>query len=455
MRLHLLVSLLKWVLALGLFGGLLFGVYLVHERMRAERTGEAGKAESRPRAKEGKVELEEDEAERYGLETEPARAVQWYERLTVYGRVVPNPRATAEVRSPFAGTLRAASDSPWPAPGKCVRSGQVLGWVDVRLGPEVRLDLENKLAEARIKQRGAEEEVQLQQSRVASLRAVTTQEIIARAELDAALVQLAQARTQLATAKAAAGLWQKALEDIQGRNGGKDSPWSQPLAAPTDGEVTELLGRPGMAVEAGSLVVQLVDFRRPLVRLDIPPEVVAGGPPPQVVLLATPATPPGLRGVLSPPQSAAQRGDVPHGMGALVGPAPQLDVASQFVGYWYEMEKFSGPGANHQDAVWRAGLQVKAYLKSAAAESQPAVSVPAAAVLYHEGRALVYVHLKRDKYQRREVRLLGREGDRWVLARREGQAPTGVAPGEAVVSRQAQVLLSEEFKQMGGDADND
>src|SRR5690349_15938482 len=131
MRLYPLVVLLKWVVTLGLVGGLLFGIYVVHEKM-AKRTREAGgdKAESRRRVKEGRVELDEDEAERYGLKEVPAQAVQWYGRVSVYGRVVPNPRATAEVRSPFAGTLRAASDSPWPAPGKWVRAGQVLGWVD-------------------------------------------------------------------------------------------------------------------------------------------------------------------------------------------------------------------------------------------------------------------------------------------------------------------------------------
>jgi hypothetical protein len=457
MRLYFLVHLLKWVVAVGLLGGLLLGIYLVHEKVQRERALEAGgnKGESRERAREGKVELEEDEAERYGLEVEPAQAVQWYPSVSVYGRVVANPRATAEIRSPFAGMLRAAPGSPWPALGQRVRADQTLGRVDVRVGPEVRLDLENKLADARIRQRGAEEEVKLQQGRADSLKAVTSQQILSRAELDAALIQLAQARNQLATAQAAAGLWEKALREVEGRKGEENSLWSQPLLAPTDGEVTDLAGRAGMAVEAGALVLTVVDFRRPLVRLDIPPEVLAAGLPPQVELFATPATPSALRGILNPPQSAAPGAYAPWSEGTLVGPAPQVDVASQFVGYWYEVKKLPGPGGDPRDAVWRPGLQVKAHVRSPGAGSQPAVSVPAPAVLYHEGRALVYVRVKADKYQRREVRLLGREGDRWILARREGKAPTGVAPAEAVVSRQAQVLLSEEFKLLGGDADND
>ena len=48
-------------------------------------------------------------------------------------------------------------------------------------------------------------------------------------------------------------------------------------------------------------------------------------------------------------------------------------------------------------------------------------------------------------YERREVHVLGTDGGRAVLA-------DGVAAGEPVVSRQAQVLLSEEFR---GAVDND
>src|SRR5581483_1850649 len=161
--------------------------------------------------------------------------------------------------------------------GQRVRSGQVLGWVDVRVGPELRLDLENKLAEARIRQHGAEEEVKLQESRADSLKAVTSKQILSRAELDAALIQLAQSKNQLATARAAAELWQKAIQEVERRKAEQNSPWSQPLAAPSDGEVTDLAGRPGMAVEAGALVLTLVDFRHPLVRLDFPPEILAHG----------------------------------------------------------------------------------------------------------------------------------------------------------------------------------
>lgn len=462
MFLRILTTSLKWLLSLGLLGGLLFGLYLIREMTESERSDDDDREPrvETQQARQDFVSLEEDEAERYGLAGEAARSIRWYPRVAVYGRVVPNPQAAAEVRSPFAGTLRAARGTPWPALGQRVRAGQTLAWVDIRVGPEVRLDMQNKLADARIRQRGAEEEIKIEQDRADSLRRVTSQEIIARGELDTALIHLAQARTQLATARASVELWRKALEEIDKRPADADSSWSWPLTAPADGEVADLSGRLGMAVESGTLVLALVDFGRPLVRLDIPPDVFALGGPPRQVELRVPSTPPpALSGVLNPNASA------PASLSAeaqLVGPASRVDATSQFVSYWYGV-RLASPRRKGGESVpeesearrilWRPGMQVMAEMRASEAAAQPVAVVPAGAVLYHQGRSLVYVRIGPEKFQRREVRLLGREGERWVLAVRQGNLAIGVTPGETVVSRQAQLLLSKEF--LVGSADDD
>jgi hypothetical protein len=127
----------------------------------------------------------------------------------------------------------------------------------------------------------------------------------------------------------------------------------------------------------------------------------------------------------------------------LVGPAPRLDISSQFIGHWYEAN--DGAAAKPSIGVmWRPGLQVKALVRTGSAEAQQAMSVPADAVLYHLGQAIVYVRLAPGKYQRRPVQLLGREDNRWILALRQGEDPAGLLPGEPVASRHAQILLSEE-----------
>src|SRR5262245_35980035 len=166
------LGLLKWPLALAVVVGLLALAYLVHGQMQRQRAAEeeAEKGQAPRRVENRVIKLGTALARAHGLEDEPAQAVPWYERVAVPGRGVPNPRATAEVRAPFAGTLRAEAGVRWPAPGQPVRAGQVLGRLDVRVGPQERLDLQAKLTEARARQQGAEEVQKVQQERVDRLR---------------------------------------------------------------------------------------------------------------------------------------------------------------------------------------------------------------------------------------------------------------------------------------------
>jgi hypothetical protein len=426
---RLLRLLLWWTASLALLAGLLVGAYKLHQH-RQQRAAEAEPPQVPRRAAGGVVKLGAQLAASHGLADEPARAVSWQERLTVYGRVVPNPRATAEVRAPFAGRLRADPSQDWPAPGARVRAGQVLGWLDIRITPQERLDLLAKLNEARLKHQGAEAVVKVQQARVQRYESASAS--LARGERDTARVQLLEARTQVAVARAAVQQWQDALDALD-RAGGKDATWARALKAPAEGEVTDLAGRPGMAVEAGALVVRVVDFRQVLVRLDLP-AALAEGPPRQVELSVAGSATPALAGAGHAPTP----GPPPRLVRALlVGAAPHVDAASQLAGYWYEAESASVPG------VWRPGLFVKALVPGS--DARAAVAVPAGALLYHQGRALVYVRIGPGRYERREVQVLGRAGERWVLG-------GGVSAGEPVVSRRAQVLLSEEFR---GEADND
>jgi hypothetical protein len=443
--------LLKWPIAVLLLAGLIAAGYLVNDRLQSQRTaGAAGdKAETPKRGANSIIKLGAELAESHGVKDEPAQAVVWYPQVTVYGRVVPNPQATVEIRSPFAGTLRADPDNAWPIQGRWLRAGQVVGRLDIRVGPQERLDIQAKLDDARAKQEGAEDVLKVQQERMDRFLKQPGFESMARDDFDKARVAVVEARTQVATAKAAVDLWQKALDILDKRGDRATSPWNEPLSAPADGEVTELAGRPGTVVESGGLLARLVDFRRVLVRLELPPELLASGPPPaQVEIVAVPpATQP--LGSAEAVESAAQA--VPA---TLVGPAGQVDAVSQLAAYWYEADTThraksnptkKGNGTSSNGSTWRPGLFVQAHLKSSQAKPQQAVSIPQTALLIHQGRTLVYVRLSPGRYERREVRLLGREGDRWMVS-------AGVAAGEHVVYRQAQILLSEEFR---GDVDTD
>jgi multidrug efflux pump subunit AcrA (membrane-fusion protein) len=490
---RLLFSLLRCVVALAVAGGLLVLAFTFHgilsDRRGAETTRELAQ-ESRVAAN-GLVKLGAELAESLGLHEETARVTEWRPRVVVYGRVVPNPRAIVEVRAPFAGTLRAAPvpesdrvsaggmlsrpepigenhadraakawhpphETYWPALGSRVEAGDVLAWLDIRVGPQERLDLEIKLREARAKLQGAEEVFKVQQERLRRFQTLEGPGAVSRAELDQAFVQLSEARTQRATAREAVQQWEDALAGINGQADRKATTWSQSLKAPASGEITDLVGRPGMALEAGGLVAQIVDFHRVLVRLDMPLHALAEGPPPEVELFALAEGAPALEGPTNQPEPGPWTPPLPA---KLAGAAPKVEITSQLAGYWYELEwsaEREAPSAERKPGnaprstlrappPWRPGLFVKAFVKILGAQRRPGVVVPETALLYHQGRALVYVRIAPGKFERREVQVLGREAGRWILA-------SGVAAGEAVVSRRAQVLLSEEFRSA---ADND
>jgi RND family efflux transporter MFP subunit len=406
--------------------------YGIHSWVRARDA--AAPPQSPFQVKLGVIKFDAKLAGPNGLRDRPAEAVQWSERLTVYGQIVPNPRASIDIRLPFAGTLRSVSESGWPGPGEWVKAGQVLGRLEVRVGPQDRLDWQSKLSEARQKEQGAAEVVKIEQARVERFKSSGSADIVSRRELDDALVRLAEAKTQLATAQAAVKLWQEALAASEKPENGP-GPWSRPVTAPADGEVTELLARPGTQVEAGTLVARLVDFRRPLARLDLPPDALGAGPPRQVTLSVLGRTPAALSGVSNRPESASPAASI---TATLAGAAPQIDASSQLASYWYEATSPPPEEQANNARLWRPGLYVKADVLLPNRPLQPAVAVPASAVLFHQGRSLVYVCLEPGRYERREVQLLARDGTRWMLA-------SGVKAGELVVYEQAQVLLSQEF----------
>src|SRR5919205_375788 len=89
-----------------------------------------------------------------------------------------------------------------------------LGWIDIRIGAQERLTLQDNLNNARSKNQGAEKVVALQRERVNRIESVSRSQIVPGQQLDDAKVLLAEAETQLAMAAAAVELWRKAVEEV-------------------------------------------------------------------------------------------------------------------------------------------------------------------------------------------------------------------------------------------------
>jgi hypothetical protein len=451
--------LLKWLISLGVLLGLFWGAYEVHHRIRAtdaEKSSAILRASEK--ANDRSLKFPEAAAQGHGLKYATAEEAEWREQAVVYGRVIANPAATVAIQSPVAGTLR--GDGHWPAPGQRVRAGQLLGRVEIRVGRLEQLDLQSKLAETLVKRKRAEE-VRDRRQELVKRQAMASPGAVTQVQREEAEVQLAEAESQVDSARAVAGLLQNALDEIGQRKESASgavpsSSWSLTLTAPVDGEVTEVGGQPDAAVEAGGLVVRVVDFRRCRVRIDLPPPLLTAGPPADLSLIALTPPAPAFAG---PTNQLAGAAPPPAVSARLLGPAPDVDSTSQFARYWYEVDfrKQDGQDASpglHGGSAWRPGLFVKSSVRTPPAAAQPAVKVPAGAVLFHQGRALVYVRTGPGRFQRREVRVLGRQTDYFLVPRDIvfGDEKVGVDAGEQVVSEQAQILLSEEFR---SDIDND
>jgi biotin carboxyl carrier protein len=353
----------------------------------------------------------------YGLETTPAQQTDWQPRLFVDGRVVPNPQATLEVRAPFAGVVSTESATPLFRVGAHVEAGRTLALLEARFSPLEKLDLKAKSASAEASFLGAEEIVKIRQERVQRLGQMQAG-TIARGEVDLAGIQFTEAKMQKDIALLQWNLWKQALASV-----GKNS-IVVPIPVPSTGEIAFIGAQGGTNVEAGQLLVRIVDFQRVLLRLDFPLSQTGA------------AAPAGIEA-----EALADAANPPHWRAVLRGPAPAIEIALQKSSFFYEIV----PSENGIVPSWRPGLYVKAIMPDPDASPQSVRAIPASALLVHQGRTLVYIQINERRYERSEVTILGRQGDTLYVT-------SGVRAGDRVVSKHAQVLLSEEFR---SDTDDD
>jgi multidrug efflux pump subunit AcrA (membrane-fusion protein) len=382
-------------------------------------------ARAEPQSKAGRITLRNGKiivfkaADTYGIEAAPVQAVSWRRKMFVDGRVLANPHATLDVRAPFAGVVSAGELFRI---GARVQAHEELAQFEARFSPLEKLDLQAKAIEADERFKGAEKVLKIREARVQRLDLLPAGSI-SRGDLDLANIQLSDAQMQKDIAQTQRDLWTKALERVGKKN------LIVPINAPITGEIAEVGAQPGANVEAGQLLVRIVDFQRVLVRLDFPlSSASASAAPPEYVEIETP----------SPPLKLPARWRA-----RLVGPASNVEIGLQKAGYLYEIvpqQSKSGPS-------WRPGLYVKAILDDPAEKSQQAVAIPSSALLVHKGYQLVYLELRPGRYERREVEFLGRDGDTIYVS------ASGWRPGDnRVVIKHAQILLSEEFR---SDVDDD
>jgi biotin carboxyl carrier protein len=184
---------------------------------------------------------------------------------------------------------------------------------------------------------------------------------------------------------------------------------ARPLSSPLTGVVTRVGAQPGEIVEAGQVLLELVDNSRPMVRVAWTP--TDNATPPRSVILQPPGT--SIRVKAS-----------------LVGLAAEADPATRRPAYFYRAER--------QWAGAAPGTPVVALMPLPRSPGAGWL-IPARAVVQWEGLAWAYVQRGAGRYARVAVSTDHPVPGGWL-------AESPFTSGDTIVVSGGQELLSEEFR---------
>ncbi len=410
----------RWLLTL------LCGVIVGCDR-RAE-DGEAKQLPEQAVLNNGTVQVAPSSAERIGIQKVASKSTLFTQKTEVYGRVVPNPNATFDLMSPSAGQVFIDSGI-WPMPGTRVIKGQQLATLKVRISPDLRADFESRIVEAKARLTNNEDVVQSLSRITQGLQNISAREILSRTELDTASANLSKAKSQVELDKAIIANWLSVMNRVNAAESVQGDFWHLPLLSPHEGTIAEIATAEGAFVEAGTLLLRIIDQSQQLIRLEVPPNA------------------PSLLDGAVEVDTLVIKCQGKSFQASYLGRAPSIDFSSQNSLLLYSVRDAS-------DQL-RSGLLVTASVANGESKVD-AISVPNSSVLQHRGLNYVYVAIDDSTYQRRSVDILGiQENETLVKPSVESiqDLAIGVVDGEIVVGSGAQLLLSREFLVVGGDSD--
>lgn len=320
--------------------------------------------------------------------TAPVQEGEVRTSVRVPATVHPLPGGEAIVAAPAAGRFTA---DVLLSIGTRVRSGQSLGRLEPRLSAGAdRATLEADVAEARASVEGAHVE-QARAERLLAERAVPAR----RVEDARRAMVVADARLRAAEAR----LSQR--DETLRSGGGAAAGNAFALRAPIGGRLTEVMATIGAAYDEGALLFRIVRTDRVELEVQVPTADVPTARQAVGLALEIPGVPAPL--ALDPRHV--------HDSGV-------IDATTRALSLQMEIEN---PG--EQLLVGQVGTAVL-YTR----DRRRMPTVPGAAVLMEAGRPYVFVQLGGERFARRFVEIVARDGDRVGIK-------SGVTPGERVVTQ--------------------
>jgi membrane fusion protein, heavy metal efflux system len=342
------------------------------------------KAEDAPREEEGGEAgipfLKEQQWKTPGFRTAFASNGVLFASFEATGVIEPAPGRQAEVTAPIAGLVDAASVARSPTPGQRVRRGDVLAYMIPSLG-----EGGSAYAEARAALREAQDEYTRAKRLV---------------EADAAPARrLHEAENRLQAAR-------EALAGFGG--GGLVSGGRLPIRAPISGEIVRRIIALGGRLEAGAPLFTIVDPSIVSLRVNVPAAQAS---------LITPRSGAGF---------TLEGSERRYETAAVLSVGSVIDPASRTLPVIYQIPNGDGSIKVGQNA--RVEIQTGQRIGG--------VIIPASAVLDEDGRPIAYVQPEGESFEKRELKLGGRQGDQVLVLE-------GLKAGERVVTGAAyQVRLA-------------
>ena len=324
--------------------------------------------------------LKEQQWKTPGFRTAFAASGELAASFDATGVIEAAPGRQAEVTAPIAGLVDAASVARSPSTGQRVRRGDVLAYMTPTLG-----DGGSVYAQARAELREAQDEY-------SRAKRLVEADAAPRRRLHEAEIRLQAAR--------------EALAGFAG--GGLAAGGRLPIRAPISGEIVRRNIAFGGRIEAGAPLFTIVNPAIVSLRVNVPAAQAS---------LITPRSGAGF---------TVEGSDRRYEAASAVSVGSVIDPASRTLPVIYQIANADGSIKVGQNA--RVQIQTGQRVSG--------VLIPASAILDEDGRPVAYVQPSGETFEKRELRLGGRQGDRVLILE-------GIKAGERVVTGAAyQVRLA-------------
>jgi membrane fusion protein, heavy metal efflux system len=360
--------------------------------------------------------------------TEPVTKRPVTERLRLAGVVAVRPGSKATVTPPVAGHLAPPPGLAWPQLGRRVEAGQVLALVQPHLvGSDLLTFITSQqqiqAMELELTVKAAEADAEAIRARVALtqgeqvLQRVQTlfkQNARSARELEEAEFAVRKAKADMSAAEALKTTYERAKKQLAARPRMVEPTTGMPaveLKAPISGLVTAVNATVGEHLDTDHAVFSIVNTETVLIEAQVPEWDLGRLSASHGATYEASHTPGSFVPILG------------EGGGALIYLGPSVDDKRRTVSLVYEVPNLDGR--------LRIGMSLQVYVETTRVEE--ALAIPTSALVDEDGRAVVFVQLSGETFEKRDLTLGIRDG---VFV----QVLSGVSKGERVVTQGAYAI---------------